>query len=51
MKETEKFEREFSDLINAEGFVPQQVFNGDKTGLFWKKFPICTFITEEEKAL
>ena len=34
MKDSEKFEKEFSDLINAEGFVPQQVFNGDETGLF-----------------
>jgi len=29
----------------------QQVFNCDETGLFWKKMPRRTYITEEEKAL
>jgi len=47
----EKFKKEFSDFIKAEGLVPQQVFNGDETGLFWKKLPNRTFITKDEKAL
>ena len=51
MKEAEKLKKEFNDLIKAEGFVTQQVFNGNETGLFLKKFPNHTFITEEEKAL
>ena len=34
MKEAEKFKREFSDLIKAEGFVPQQAFDGNETSLF-----------------
>ena len=29
-KDAKKIKKEFSDLIQAEGFVPQQVFNGDK---------------------
>ena len=49
-KEAEKFKKEFSDVLKA-GFVPQQVVNGDKTGLFGKKLPNRTFTTEEEKAL
>ena len=32
-KEAEKSKKEFSDLIKA-GFVPQQVHNGNETGLF-----------------
>ena len=49
-RETEKFKKEFSDLIKA-GLVQQQVFNGDETGLFLKKLPNRTLITEEGKAL
>lgn len=47
----EKFISDFADYIDAEGFVPQQVFNCDETGLFWKKMPNRTFITQEEKRL
>ena len=34
---TEKFVEEFHSFITEKGFVPQQVFNCDETGLFWKK--------------
>ena len=34
-----------------EGYGPQQVFNADETGLFWKRMPSRTFITKEEKKL
>ncbi|KAM6435888.1 tigger transposable element-derived protein 1-like [Liasis olivaceus] len=37
--------------MKAEGYVAQQVFNCDETGLFWKKMPNRTYITQEEKAL
>ena len=50
-KETKKFKKEFSDLIKAEDFVAQQVFDGDKIGLFLKKLSNRTFTTEEGKAL
>lgn len=46
-----KYVQEFSDYIKAEGFLPQQVFNCDETGLFWKRMPSKTYITKEEKAL
>ena len=42
---------EFQEYIEAEGFVPQQVFNYDETGLFWKKMSKMTYITQEEKSL
>ncbi|XP_050724716.1 tigger transposable element-derived protein 1-like isoform X2 [Eriocheir sinensis] len=35
----------------AEGFLPQQVFNCNETGLFWKRMPKRTHITQEEEAL
>lgn len=36
-------------LIEEKGFVPQQIFNCDETGLFWKRMPSRTFLTKEEK--
>ena len=47
----EKFIGEFKNFVKSEEFTPDQVFNCDKTGLFWKKMPKRTYITEEEKAL
>ncbi|XP_025099955.1 tigger transposable element-derived protein 1-like [Pomacea canaliculata] len=46
----EKFVQEFRQIIEG-GYIPQQVFNADETGLFWKKLPNKTYITKEEKAL
>ena len=47
----EKFVDEFAAYVDSEGFIPQQVFNCDETGLFWKKLPRKTYITQEEKGL
>nr|XP_022912081.1 tigger transposable element-derived protein 1-like [Onthophagus taurus] len=49
-KEAEKFSINFQKFID-EGYCPQQVFNADETGLFWKRMPSRTFITKEEKKL
>ncbi|XP_051785915.1 tigger transposable element-derived protein 1-like [Erpetoichthys calabaricus] len=38
-------------IHSDEGYCPQQVFNADETGLFWKRMPSRTFITKEEKKL
>lgn len=47
-KAAEEFVKKFEELINQEGYIPQQVFNCDETGLFWKKMPRRTYITAEE---
>lgn len=47
----EAYIKTFSELIEAKGYIPQQVFNCDETGLFWKKMPNRTYITAEEKAM
>ncbi|XP_069822087.1 tigger transposable element-derived protein 1-like [Dendropsophus ebraccatus] len=49
-KAAEAFTAEFKELIDAECYLPQQVFNCDETGLFWKKMPRRTYISEEENA-
>ncbi|XP_068248596.1 tigger transposable element-derived protein 1-like [Palaemon carinicauda] len=41
----------FASVITRHGFLPQQAFNCDETGLLWKKMPRRTFITAEEKSL
>ncbi|XP_064098391.1 jerky protein homolog-like isoform X1 [Macrobrachium nipponense] len=41
----------FAKLIEAEGYIPQQVFNCDETELFWKKMPRSMCIATEEKSL
>ena len=47
----EKFVDEFAAYVDSEDLIPQQVFNYDETGLFWKKLPRKTYITQEEKGL
>lgn len=50
-KAAQEFIEAFKKLILDEGYIPQQVFNCDETGIFWKKMPRRTYITEEEKKL
>ena len=49
--EAEKFSIEFSKKMADKGYLPQQIFNGDETGLFWKKMPNRTYISKEEATL
>nr|XP_032835765.1 tigger transposable element-derived protein 1-like isoform X1 [Petromyzon marinus]XP_032835766.1 tigger transposable element-derived protein 1-like isoform X1 [Petromyzon marinus] len=50
-KAAEAFADEFQKLMVSECYLPQQVFNCDETGLFWKKMPKGTYITAEENAM
>ncbi|XP_034989663.1 tigger transposable element-derived protein 1-like [Zootoca vivipara] len=47
----EKFAPEFLQVVADQGYLPQQVFNCDETGLFWKRMPKRTFLTQEEAKL
>ncbi|XP_067123812.1 tigger transposable element-derived protein 1-like [Centruroides vittatus] len=51
VKAAEAYIKTFSELIEAKGYIPQQVFNCDETGLFWKRMPNRTYITAEEKMM
>ncbi|XP_064094812.1 tigger transposable element-derived protein 1-like [Macrobrachium nipponense] len=44
----EKYPERFKKLISDKGYCPQQVFNMDETGLFWKRMPSSTFIMKDE---
>ena len=37
-------------LIEAKGFMPEQVFNADQMGLFWKRMPSRTFLSKQERS-
>ncbi|KAJ7319635.1 hypothetical protein JRQ81_019146 [Phrynocephalus forsythii] len=46
-----EFATELLESMNTEGYLQEQVFNCDKTDLFWKKMPKRTFITQKEAPL
>ncbi|UYV84264.1 hypothetical protein LAZ67_X001696 [Cordylochernes scorpioides] len=50
-KAAETFTAEFEKLVVTECYLPQQVFNCDETGLFWKKIPKRTYITAEANTM
>lgn len=39
------------EIIESGYYSPKQIFNVDETGLFWKKMPSRTFISQEEKSM
>ena len=44
----EKYPEIYDQLIKENGFKPEQVFNMDETGLFWKKMSSRTFLMKDE---
>ncbi len=38
----------FPEKIGENAYVPEQVFNVDETGLFWKRMPSRTFLFKDE---
>lgn len=44
VKAADTYIQNFAALVAREGYIPQQVFNCDETGLFWKKMPLRTYV-------
>lgn len=44
------FPEKLVKIIEDGGYIPDQVFNADETGLFWKKMPTRTYIAKSEKS-
>ncbi|XP_047143013.1 tigger transposable element-derived protein 1 [Hydra vulgaris] len=49
VKAAEKFKTDLPEIIDKEGYVADQIFNADETGLYWKKLPSRTHISINEK--
>lgn len=45
------FIENFRAIVEEGGYLPQQIFNVDETGLFWKRMPTRTYISMEEKSI
>ena len=43
------YSKVLAKIVEDGGYFPDQVFNADETGLFWKKMPSRTFIAKSEK--
>ncbi|XP_039608438.1 uncharacterized protein LOC120528359 [Polypterus senegalus] len=46
-----EFMKNSTQFVEDEGYIQQQVFNCNETGLFGKRMPKKTYITQEEKAM
>lgn len=46
----EEFVEEFDAKVAEENLTPDQIFNMDETGLFWRCLPRNTFVTSDEAA-
>jgi hypothetical protein len=40
----------YANIIEDGGYLPEQVFSSDETGLFWKIMPERTYIAKTEKS-
>ncbi|XP_068204619.1 tigger transposable element-derived protein 1-like [Palaemon carinicauda] len=47
----ERFPQVLKEIIEEAGYSAKQIFNVDKTGLFWKKMPEKTYISRGEKTM
>lgn len=44
----EKFVVEFNNFFTAENLLPEQIFNADESGLYWKCLPSKTLVFQKE---
>uniref|UniRef100_A0A8C4QHC6 HTH CENPB-type domain-containing protein n=1 Tax=Eptatretus burgeri TaxID=7764 RepID=A0A8C4QHC6_EPTBU len=45
----QNFLSQLKKIIEEKGYRPEQVFNADETGLFWKRMPSRKFLSKEER--
>ncbi|GFQ91990.1 tigger transposable element-derived protein 1 [Trichonephila clavata] len=46
-----QYPQKFAEIIAAKSYTPDQVFNADESGLYWKKMPEKTFIAKHSKSV
>ncbi|XP_049291894.1 tigger transposable element-derived protein 1-like [Anopheles funestus] len=49
VKAANDFVKIFNDLVHTGGYLPQQIFSCNETGLFWKKISNIACLTAEQK--
>ncbi|UYV79879.1 hypothetical protein LAZ67_18000960 [Cordylochernes scorpioides] len=42
----QEYPAKFAEIINDNSYTPDQVFNADESGLFWKKMPEKTYVSK-----
>ena len=47
----EKFVDELDEIIEKEGYLPEQIFNVDECALFWKKMPTRSYVHTHMKTM
>ncbi|CAM4589356.1 unnamed protein product [Lepidochelys kempii] len=43
------YPKQLKKIIEVKGYLPEQVFNADETGLFWKRMRNRTYISKSER--
>ncbi|CAM5093099.1 unnamed protein product [Eretmochelys imbricata] len=43
------YPEQLKKITEEKGYLPEQVFNADETGLFWKKMPNRTYTSKSER--
>ena len=46
----QQYPQKFSEIIAEKFYSPDQVFNADESGLFWKKIPERTCLAKHNKS-
>ncbi|XP_059939309.1 tigger transposable element-derived protein 1-like isoform X2 [Mesoplodon densirostris] len=46
-----EFPETLREIIDEGAYLPEQVFNVDETGLYWKRMPDRSYISKEEKLM
>ncbi|UYV77714.1 TIGD1 [Cordylochernes scorpioides] len=46
----QEYPANFAEIINENSYTPDQVFNADESGLFWKKMPERTYVSKFYKS-
>ncbi|XP_068218893.1 tigger transposable element-derived protein 1-like [Palaemon carinicauda] len=47
-EEARKFVDDLNEIIKDEGYLAEQIYNVDETGLYWKRMPACTYFQKSK---
>ena len=47
---SQQYPQKFAEIIAEKCYTPDEIFNADESGLFWKKMPERTFLAKHNKS-